>query len=48
MAGGRDREQLTGADQLLLSICVFIYPEASSDKIAAFIHSNGGDIPAPR
>ena len=24
MSGGRQREQLTGADQLLLSICVFI------------------------
>ena len=44
MAGGREREQLIGADQLLLSICLYIYPEASSDEIAVFIHSNGGDI----
>ena len=44
MAGGIEREQLTGADQLLLSICIYVYPEASSDQIAAFIHSNGGDI----
>ena len=42
MAGGIEREQLTGADQLLLSICIYVYPEASSDQIAAFIHSNGG------
>ena len=44
MSGGRHREQLTGADQLLLSICIFIYPEASSDEIAIFIYRNGGDI----
>ena len=44
MAGGRERKQLIGADQLLLSICIYIYPEASSDEIAIFIHSNGGDI----
>ena len=44
MSGGRPREQLTGPDQLLLSICIYIYPSASSDEIAAFIHSNGGDI----
>ena len=34
MSGGRQRGQLTGADQLLLNICIFIYPEASLDKIA--------------
>ena len=44
MTNGAQREQLTGADQLLLSICMFIYPTASNDKIAAFIHPNGGDI----
>ena len=44
MSGGPQRESLTGADQLLLSICLFIYPEASADEIAIFIHVNGGDI----
>jgi len=44
MSGGAPREQLTGADQLLLSICLFIYPDAQSDEIAAFIHSSGGGI----
>ena len=44
MSGGRPREQLTGPDQLLLSICIYIYPAASSDEIAIFIYSNGGDI----
>ena len=44
MTGGRQREQLTGPDQLLLSICIYIYPAASSDEIAAFIHASGGDI----
>lgn len=44
MSGGVPREQFTGADQLLLSICLFIYPDAQSDEIAAFIHTSGGDI----
>jgi len=44
MSGGTQRESLTGADQLLLSICLFIYPAAASDEIAIFIHANGGDI----
>ena len=44
MTGGRQREQLTGGDQLLLSLCLFIYPDASTDEIAIFIHSSGGDI----
>jgi len=44
MSGGRECDQLPGSGQLLLSICVHIYPEASSDEIAIFILSNGGDI----
>ena len=44
MNGNRQREQLTGADQLLLSICLFIYPAATLDQIAIFIYGNGGDI----
>ena len=44
MNGNRQRQQLTGADQLLLSICLFIYPAATLDQIAIFIYGNGGDI----
>ena len=44
MAGDSQRDQLTGTNQLLLSIYIYIYPTASLDKIAIFIHSNGGDI----
>ena len=44
MSDGRNQEQLTGPDQLLLSICLYIYPAASSDEIAIFIYSNGGDV----
>jgi len=42
--GGRQRKSLTGADQLLLVICIFIFPEASLEEVVLFIHSNGGDI----
>ena len=44
MSGNNQREQLTGSDQLLLSICLFIYPAASLDQIAIFIYGNDGDI----
>ena len=44
ISGGAQRESLTGADQLLLSICLFIYPAAAADEIAIFIHVNGGEI----
>ena len=44
MTGGRPRAHLTGADQLLLSVCLFIYPDASIDEISAFIYANGGGI----
>ena len=37
MSGGRQREHITGADQLLFSICVFIYPAASNDEIALLL-----------
>ena len=42
MTGRRQREQLTGGDQLLLSLCLIIYPDASTDEIVIFIHSSGG------
>ena len=32
----------SGADQLLLTIYLYIYPHVSSDEIAAFIDANGG------
>ena len=44
MSGGIPRQQLTGHDQLLLSICLFIYPDATADEIATFIVANGGSI----
>ena len=44
MSGNNRREQLIGADQLLLSICLFIYPDATADQIDILIYSNGGDI----
>jgi len=42
MTGGAPRINFCGADQLLLTICLYIYPHASSDEIAAFIVANGG------
>ena len=44
MAGGEQRESITGSDQLLLSICLFIYPEATADKLCAFLVANGGGV----
>lgn len=44
MAGGSTKESLVGFDQLLLSICIFIYPSATVDEIATFIVVNGGSV----
>ena len=44
MTGGQQRANLCGMDQMLLSICLFIYPDAGSDEICAFIVANGGMI----
>ena len=42
--GGKQRACMTGLDLMLLSICLFFFPRAKADEIAAFIASNGGDI----
>jgi len=44
MTGGSERDALTGRDQLLLSVGLFIYPDSKADELAAFIYSNGGDL----
>jgi hypothetical protein len=45
MTGGCDRLVIVGQDQLLLCLCLFIYPEAlQADEIAMFIYKNGGDV----
>ena len=44
MCGGVQKQSITGADQLLLSICLYIYPDASTDDICIFIIANGGAV----
>ena len=41
---GMVKNNIVGEDQLLLSICLYIYPDASADKICTFIVANGGGI----
>ena len=36
MTGDFQREDLVGVDQLLLSIVLYIYPNASTDELCAF------------
>ena len=42
--GGSERKTITGFDMLLLSMCLFIWPDSKADDICAFIANNGGDI----
>ena len=42
--GNHEKQVIVGRDQILLSICLHIYPRAKDDEIAAFIFSNGGNI----
>ena len=44
MTGGLEKEALTGYDQLLLAIGLYIYPNASADGLCMFIVANGGDV----
>ena len=48
MNNGIARQQLTDRDQLLFGTCIYIYPDASSDEIFAFVHVNGGEIYSPQ
>ena len=42
--GNHERTNIVGRDQLLLSICLHVYPRAKDLEIAAFIYANGGNI----
>jgi hypothetical protein len=41
VTGNTQKEVLCGMDQMLLSICLFAYPEAQADEIAMFIYEQG-------
>ena len=42
--GNCQRKTITGFDVLLLSMCLFIWPDAQADDICTFIANNGGDV----
>lgn len=42
--GNAERQIITGRDQILLGICLHIYPRAEDQEVAAFIYANGGNI----
>ena len=44
MTGGVERSAITGMDQLMLAIGLFIYPNATADQLCMFIYANGGDV----
>jgi hypothetical protein len=44
MTGGKQREALTGVDQMLLYTFIFIYPNTTADACSAYIINNGGAI----
>ena len=44
MDGGSQWVSITGTDQLLLSIDLFVYQEATADQLCGFIHANGEEI----
>ena len=41
--GNCQRTTITGYDVLLLSMCLFIWPDAQADDICAFIVNSGGE-----
>ena len=42
MTGNHSRVVLTGLDQFLLTICIFLHPRSKADEQATFILANGG------
>ena len=44
MGGGMAKHNLTGEDQLLLSICLFIYPNALANDLCLLIFENEGRL----
>ena len=46
--GNSERRIITGRDQILLAICLHIYPRAQDLEVTAFIYANGGDIYSPQ
>ena len=42
MTGNKERYILTGLDQFLLAMGIYLYPRASADELATFIFVNGG------
>ena len=42
MTGNKERVNLVGFDQFLLTLAIFFYPRASADSHCAFILANGG------
>ena len=46
--GNKEKEVLTGFDQFLLVIGLFIYPRANNDEFSTFIAVNGGTVKLSR
>ena len=44
MTGNKERASIVGVDQILLTICITVYPQASLKEIAAFIYREGGGL----
>ena len=41
--GNKENENLRRFHQILFSLCIFAFPEATTDEIATFIANSGGD-----
>ena len=44
MTGNHSSQTLVGADQLLMALCLSIWPDATADEIATFIYNEGGGV----
>ena len=42
MTGNNERVFLTGLDQFLLTMCIYLHPRSTADEQATFIYANGG------
>ena len=42
--GNIEKTNLTGQDQVLLGLCLHLYPRAEDEEVCAFIYAHGGDL----
>ena len=44
MTGNKQADTIVGADQILVVMCLTIWPDSTADKIVTFVYNEGGGV----